>query len=148
LSGTTPVSQYQKNPSPTHTYPGHQSSFYHLPSTTTIHSILHVQFMCLTVFLHSLCPSPFWSTSWFGTLHFILYTFLHPIIFFFFTTHAHTIATCFAVVLRLCHLIVVRLLTIYFQLCFCITHPSDYSCLCLLKYRLIILSKYIYKQLW
>ena len=31
----------------------------------------------LTVFLHYLCPNPLWSTSWFGTLHFILHTFLH-----------------------------------------------------------------------
>jgi len=29
-----------------------------------IHSIFPVQFMCLTVFLHNLSPSPFWSTSW------------------------------------------------------------------------------------
>jgi len=34
----------------------------------------------------------------------ILDTFLHPIIVFF-ATHAHTIATCFAVVLTLCYLI-------------------------------------------
>jgi len=41
--------------------------------------------------------------SWFylpGTIHFILRTFLHPAILFF-STHAHTIAICFAVVPRL-----------------------------------------------
>jgi len=39
--------------------------------------------MCLTVFLYNLSPSPLWSTSWYGTLHFILHTFLHPITVFF-----------------------------------------------------------------
>jgi len=37
----------------------------------------------LTVILHNLCTSFFWSNSWSGTLHFILHTFLHPIIVFF-----------------------------------------------------------------
>jgi len=41
------------------------------------------QFMCLTLFFHSLSPSLLWSTSWPGTLNFILHTFLHPIIVFF-----------------------------------------------------------------
>jgi len=34
---------------------------YQLHTSTTIHSILPVQFMCLTVFLHNLSPSPLWS---------------------------------------------------------------------------------------
>jgi len=54
-----------------------------LPPSFMIHSILLVQFMCLTVFFHNLSPSFLWSTSWPGTLHFILHTFLHPIIVFF-----------------------------------------------------------------
>ena len=49
---------------------------YLLPASFTIHGILLVQFTCLTVFFH-------WSTSWPGILHFILHTFLHPIIVFF-----------------------------------------------------------------
>ena len=56
---------------------------YLLPSSITIHGILSVQFTCLTVFFHSLSPSFIWSTSWPGTLHFILRTFLHPIFVFF-----------------------------------------------------------------
>ena len=56
---------------------------YLLHPFTTIHSILPVQFMCLTVFLHNLCSSLLWFASWSGTIHFILYTFLHPIIIFF-----------------------------------------------------------------
>ena len=36
-----------------------------------------------SLFFHNLSPSFLWSTSWPGTLCFILHTFLHPIIFFF-----------------------------------------------------------------
>jgi len=56
---------------------------YLLPASDTIHGILHIQSMRFTVFFHNLCPSFLWSTSWPGTLHFILHTFLHPIIIFF-----------------------------------------------------------------
>jgi len=52
-------------------------------SSIAIHGILPVQFACLTVFLHNLCPSFFRSTSWYDTLHFVVNTFLHPIIVFF-----------------------------------------------------------------
>jgi len=45
--------------------------FYQLPPSTMIHSIFPVEFMCLTVFLHNLSPSPLWSISWPGNLHFI-----------------------------------------------------------------------------
>ena len=70
--------------------------------------------MCFTVFLHNLSPSPLWSTSWSGTLHFILHAFLHPVIVF--ATHIHTIAACLAVVPRSCHLILVSLSTLYLEL--------------------------------
>jgi len=56
---------------------------YLLPPSTTIHSILPVQFTCLTVYLHNLSPSPLWSATRSGTLHFVLHTFLHPVIVFF-----------------------------------------------------------------
>ena len=36
-----------------------------------LHSILLVQIMCLAIFLHNLCPSPLWSTSWPRAIHFI-----------------------------------------------------------------------------
>jgi len=55
---------------------------YLLPPSIMIHGILPVQFMCLTVFFHNLCPTFLWSTSWPGTLNFILHTFLHQIIVF------------------------------------------------------------------
>jgi len=55
------------------------SNLYQLLPSTTIHSILPVQIMCLSVFLHNLSPRPLWSTSWSGALHLIFNTFLHPI---------------------------------------------------------------------
>ena len=48
-----------------------------------IHSILCVQFTCLTVLSDNLSPGPLWSSSWSWTLYFILHTFLHPITIFF-----------------------------------------------------------------
>ena len=54
---------------------GHQLSL--------IHGNLPVQSTRPTVFFHNLSPSFLWSTSWPGTLHFILHTFLHPVIVFF-----------------------------------------------------------------
>ena len=76
---------------PTHTYPDHQPffiSFLHpLRNCSLTHSLLPVQFMCLTVLLHNLSPSPLWSTSWSWTLYFILVTS---------NTHTHT-HTCMRV---------------------------------------------------
>jgi len=46
-------------------------SIYQLIPSTTIHNIL-VQFTCLTVLFHNLSPGPLWSSSWYGTLYFIL----------------------------------------------------------------------------
>jgi len=56
---------------------------YLLPPSIVIYGILPVQFTWLTAFFHNLSPSFLWSTSWSGTLHFILHTFLHSIIVFF-----------------------------------------------------------------
>jgi len=41
---------------------------YLLSPSITIHGILPVQFMQLTVFFHNICPSFIWSTSWHGRL--------------------------------------------------------------------------------
>jgi len=66
----------------------------------------------------------FWSTFWSGTLHFILNTCLHQF-HLLFITHAHTSATCFAAVPRLCHLMLVSLLTLLGTYLYLnITHPS------------------------
>jgi len=56
---------------------------YLLHPFNTMYGILPVQSTCLTIFFHNLSPSFLCSTSWPGTLHFILHTFLHPIIVFF-----------------------------------------------------------------
>jgi len=54
--------------------------FYQLLPSTTAHSIFPVQFTCLTVYRQPV--QVFWFTSWSGTFHFILHTFLHPFIIF------------------------------------------------------------------
>jgi len=64
---------------------------YLLHPSTAIHVILPVQSTHLTIFFHSLSPSFLWSTSWPGTLHFILRTFLHLIIVFF-SQHMHILS--------------------------------------------------------
>jgi len=105
--------------------------------------------MFLTVFLHNLSPNPLWYSSWSDTLHFILHTFLHPIIVLFpqhmpipCATCAYS-ATCSTVVPRLYHLFLVSLSTWNLQLYIYnlnTTHPSDNSHLCLLKCHLIFFS--------
>jgi len=72
-----------------------------------IHSILLVQFTCLTVLFHNLSPGPLWSTSWSGTL-FSTYI-SSPNHYLLLATHAHTTAVCFAIVPRLCHLLLISL---------------------------------------
>jgi len=67
---------------------------YQLSPFTMIHSILLVQFMCLTVLFHNLSPGPLWSSSWSGTLYFILHTFLHPSYFFHNTCPYHRSLFC------------------------------------------------------
>ena len=81
------VRDYQGEPVPeetfTYSHPSWLSNvLYQLPPSTVIHSILFVQFTCLTVLFHKLSPGPVRSTFWSGTLYFILHTFLHPIIIF------------------------------------------------------------------
>jgi len=78
--------------------------------------------LCFTVFFHNLSPSSLWSISWPGTLHFILHT--SPNHYLLFATHVHTIATCFAVVPRLCHLILVFLSTLYLELYLVTSHHT------------------------
>jgi len=103
---------------------------YQLPPSTTIHSILPVQFMCLTVFLHNLSPSHFWSPSWSEILYFILH-FFHPIVVFF-SQHMSIPSKHIAIVPRLCDLF-----TWNSVFCLNATHPSDHSHLCPLKCQLI-----------
>jgi len=68
----------------THLHPSWSSDIlYQLPPFTTIHSILCVQFTCLTVLFNNLSLGLLWSFSWSWTLYFILHAFLHPVIIFF-----------------------------------------------------------------
>ena len=56
-----------------HSHPPWSSDIlYQLPLSTAIHRILLVQFMYLTVLFHNLSSDPLWSSSWSGTLYFIL----------------------------------------------------------------------------
>jgi len=106
---------------------------YQLPPSTTIHSILRDRCMCFTVFFTTspqvLFGPPFHTPYISSSKHWFL-----------FTTNAHTIATCFAVVARLCHLFLVSLSLLFtwnsiFYLN--VTHPSDHSHLWPLKCHLI-----------
>jgi len=86
---------------------------YLLAPSFTIHSRLLVQFPCLTVLFHNICPSLIWSTSGLEpstsySIHFFTQLDL-------FTAHVDTIATCFAAALKLCNLILVSLSTLYFE---------------------------------
>jgi len=65
--------------------------FKHPLSTSFIY---YDQYTWLTVLFHNLSPGPLWSSSWSGTLYFMLYTFFHQIIIFLFTTHAITMFCC------------------------------------------------------
>jgi len=111
LSGTTRVSRYQKTHSPTH-HPDHHPvfiNFFHLPRSI---AKLHAWQSFCTTSLHVLFGLPLGlepSTSY--SIHFFTQS------LFFFTAHAHTIATCFAVVSILYHLFLVFLSTPYFELC-------------------------------
>ena len=115
LSGTTRVSQYQKKHSPTHTRCGHKisrsaSSVYYDPwhPPYSIHAV------------YSLFPQSFFNFSlvylltWHPPLHTPYIS--SPNHCLLFAAHAHTIAICFAVVPRLCYLILVSLSTLYFGL--------------------------------
>jgi len=111
LSGTTRASRYQKKHSPTHTHRGHQSSL-----------------ICFVHLLRSIASSLFNPRAWqsFSTISVQVFFDLplglapstsysihsSPNHCLLFATHAHTITTCFAVVPRLCHLIIVSLSTL------------------------------------
>jgi len=100
------VRDYPGRPVPeetfTHSHPSWSSDIlYQLLPSTTICSILFVQFTCLTVLFQNLSPCSLWSSSWSWTLYF---------------THAHTIAACFAVIPMLCHLFLISL-SISLSLC-------------------------------
>jgi len=115
LSGTTWVSRYEKKHSPTHTYRGHKWSlicFIHLLRSTAsclFNPCAWQSFSTISKF------SLVYLLAWHPPLHSRYIS--SPNHCLLLTTHAHTITTCFAVVPRLCHLILVSLLTIYLEFC-------------------------------
>jgi len=133
LSGTTRVSWYQKKHSPTTLIMVINHPYLLSQSTTTWHHPYSIHVLC------SLFPQ---SLSKFSLVYLLAWHPQHntpyissPNHCLLFTIHAHTIATCFAVVPKLYHLILVSLSTLYLEL-----YPSDYSHLYLLKCHLIFLS--------
>jgi len=90
---------------------------YQLPPSTVIYSILPVQFTCLIVFFaEPLCKSSLvYLLVWIPPIHtpYISWSNHCPL----FATHAHIIATYFALVPRLSHLILVSLSTLYLEIC-------------------------------
>ena len=101
----------------THSHPSCSSDIlYQLPPSTTIHSILLVQFKCLTVLFHNLSPGPLLSSSWSWAPYFILHAFLHPIIIFFRNTCPYH-RSCSAVIPMLCHLFLIPLSAPYLEIC-------------------------------
>ena len=129
---TTQVSRYQKKQSPTHTYPDHQ------PLSTMIHSILPVQLTCLTVLLHKLSQSPPWSTSWSGTFHFILHTFLH--ISSCNTCPYHCNQFCCSTKIMSSNPSLCQIFTWNSIFYFNVTHPSEHSHVCPLKCYILFFS--------
>jgi len=105
LSGTTRVGRYQKKRLPTHTHFDYQTSFYQLPPSAATHSILLVQQSFSTR------PQPLSRTSlayllvWNPLPHTPYIS--SPNHYLLFAKHAHTIATCFVVVPRLCRVFLI-----------------------------------------
>jgi len=103
LSGTTQVGPYQRKHSPTHTHPDHRTNFINflhlLWSIASSLFNLRAWQSFTTTSLQVLCGLPLGlgpSTS--CSVHF------SPSHHLLFTTHAHTIAACSAVIPMLCHL--------------------------------------------
>ena len=134
------VQDYQGRPVPeevptTHTHPDQRTSLINFIRPTTIHSILCVQFTCLTVLFDNFTRSSL-------VLLMVLDPLLHtpcissPNHHLFFAAHSHTIAACSAVIPMLYHLYLVSLSSLLGNLSFSLMqhiHPPDHSHLCSLK---------------
>jgi len=95
---------------------------YLLPPSITIHGILSVQFMCLTVFFHNLSKlSLIYLLAWHPPLNTSYIS--SPNHCLLFAAHVHTISASFAVVPRLCHLILISFSTLYLELLSCSLMP-------------------------
>jgi len=115
LSRTTRVSQYQKKHSPTHNYHCHQSSlicFLHLLRSMASSCSIYVPEIHFPQSL--LKYSLVYLLAWHPPLHTLRIS--SPNHCLLFAAHSHTFATCFAVVPRLCQLILVSLSNLYLEL--------------------------------
>jgi len=113
-TNTQPFYSYPGEPVPeeTFTHPPSWSSsnLYQLLPSTMIHSILPVEIVCLAIFLHNLSTSSLvYLLVWSPPPHIPYISSPNQCLLF--ITHAHTIATCFAVVSILYHLFLVFLST-------------------------------------
>jgi len=141
LSRTTWVSQCQKKHSPTHTYPDHPlcaSSTYCNPWHPTCS--IYMPDSCtkpvqvLFGLPHHLAPSTSYSTHFFTQSLFSFFSFSNTI---------NTTTTCFAVVSRLYHLILVTPLTLYlvhtdgdlYLKTVTVTISCSYNCFCTCVHR-------------
>jgi len=124
LSGTTRVSRYQKKHSPTDPHRGHQSS---LSAFSIYYDPWHPLYSIHV--LYSLFPQSLFKFSlvyllaWYPPLHTPYIS--SPNHCLLFAAHAHTIATCSAVVLRLCPLILVSLSALYLELYLVTSHHTS-----------------------
>ena len=105
---------------PTHPPSWSSSDLYQLLQSTTIHSILPVQITCLAIFLHNLSTSSLvYLLVWSPPPHIPYISSPNQCLLF--ATHAHTIATCFAVASRLYNLFLVFLNSLLGTLSFTLT---------------------------
>jgi len=114
----------EKKHSPTHTHRGHQSS---LSAFSIYYDPWHPPYSIHM--LYSLSPQ---SLSKFSLVYLLAW---HPPLhtpyisssnhYLLFATHAHTITTCFAVVPRLCHLILVSLSILYLEFYLVTSHHTS-----------------------
>jgi len=113
------VRDYPGEPVPEETFTHSPSwslpNLYQLLPSTTIHSILPVQFTCLTLFARPLSMSSLvYLLVWSPPPHIPYIS--SPNHCLLFAAHAHTIAACFALVPRLYHLFLVSFSTLYLGL--------------------------------
>ena len=115
-SGITRVGQYQEKHLPTHTHPGHRTSF-----ISFFHLLRSIASLCSVYVLDSTLWQPLSRSSLVFLL--VLGPLLHtPCIFspshhLLYAAHAHTIAACSAVIPVLCHLYQVSLSAPYLGIC-------------------------------
>jgi len=119
-SRTTRLSRYQKKHSPTNiNHPLSASSIcydpWHPPSSINVPDSFFPQSVSKFFLVYLLAWHPPLHTPYISSSN-------HCLLF---ARHAHTIATCFTVVPRLCHLILVSPSTLYLEFCLVVSHHTS-----------------------